>query len=519
VDLEALVATSRAVSDARSRLEKISLLAACLKQLSPGEIEPGVAFLSGELRQGKIGLGYAAVRDVASSSEGRGAGAPLSVLDVDAAFERIGRVTGTGASRQRAELLAELLSRATPGQRDFLKRLIVGELRQGALEGVLLEAVARAAGLPPANVRRAAMLEGDLRRIARLALTQGEAGLAELRLVVLRPVLPMLAQSAGDLAEQFEGASGVALEDKLDGARIQVHKDGADVRVFTRSLNDVTDRSPEIVERVRALPARSIVLDGETIALRPDGRPETFQNTMRRFGRRLDVERLRAELPLAPYFFDCLFVDGEPLFDRPLSERFAALSQNVDAAARVERTVVSDPRDAAAARAFFDAAVARGHEGVMAKSLDAPYEAGRRGAGWLKLKLTHTLDLVVLAAEWGSGRRRGFLSNLHLGARDPATSGFVMLGKTFKGMTDEMLRWQTERLSSLEISRDAYTVYVRPELVVEVAFDGVQVSSQYPGGVALRFARIKRYRTDKTVLEADTIETVRAILARGATPE
>ncbi|HEX3597597.1 MAG TPA: ATP-dependent DNA ligase [Polyangiaceae bacterium] len=500
---------SRAVSETRSRSTKIELLAACLSRMAPEEAEIGVGFLSGELRQGKIGLGYATIRGLATPSPA--AEPSLTLSDVDAALERIAAISGARSTSLRAAALTELFGRATALEQPFLERLLLGELRQGALEGILLDAVAKAAKVSAANVRRAVMLAGDAKRVAAAALAGGEARLAEFRVQVLCPVGPMLAQTATSLTEAFDGKDELSLEHKLDGARIQVHKDGSDVRVFTRSLNDVTDRVPEIVEMALALPARQLILDGEAIALGKDGRPAPFQTTMRRFGRKLDVHALRGELPLHPFFFDLLYADAGELLDHPEGERFRELERLTAPSQRVERLVARSPEEA---EKFLARALELGHEGVMAKAVSSPYEAGRRGASWLKIKKAHTLDLVVLAAEWGSGRRKGFLSNLHLGARDPKSAGFVMLGKTFKGLTDELLRWQTAKLQTLELTRSDWVVYVRPELVVEIAFDGVQTSSQYPGGMALRFARVKRYREDKPAFEADTIDTVRAIHAR-----
>jgi len=501
---------SRAVSETRARSTKIELLAGCLSRLSPDEIAISIGFLSGEPRQGKIGLGYAAIRGLASPAPA--IVATLTLGDVDAALERIAAIRGAGSTGLRMQAMTELFARATAVEQPFLERLLLGELRQGALESILLDAVARAARVSPANVRRAVMLAGDAKRVAVAALADGERGVAAFRVEVLRPIGPMLAQAAASLDEAFAGKGEVALEHKLDGARIQVHRDGADVRVFTRSLNDVTDRVPEIVEATLALPAKQLILDGEAIAIGRDGRPAPFQTTMRRFGRKLDIDALRGELPLHPFFFDLVYLDGGELLDHPEGERFDALTRVTAPTQRVERLVARTPQEA---EGFLERALSLGHEGVMAKDVGSPYEAGRRGASWLKIKKAHTLDLVVLAAEWGSGRRKGFLSNLHLGARDPKNGAFVMLGKTFKGLTDELLRWQTGKLESLEISRSDWIVYVRPELVVEIAFDGVQASSQYPGGVALRFARVKRYREDKPASEADTIDTVRAIHARG----
>jgi DNA ligase-1 len=384
---------------------------------------------------------------------------------------------------------------------------VIGELRQGALEGVVLEAVARAAEVPVAAVRRALTLAGVLPAVAEAAFAGGAAALAALRLEVGRPLRPMLAQTAATMPEALGRIAPAALELKLDGARVQVHRDGDDVAVFTRSLDEITARLPEVVAAARALPATAVVLDGEVIALDAAGRPHPFQITASRVGTRT----VGAEgVPLTPVFFDLLHLDGESLLDHPNAERRAALEALAPEPQRIERLVTAD---VAAGEAFLQGAIARGHEGVMVKALDAPYEAGSRGASWLKVKREHTLDLVVLAAEWGHGRRHGFLSNLHLGARDAAGGGFVMLGKTFKGLTDAVLAWQTERLLALEVRRDAYTVYVDPVLVVEIAFDGFQASTRYPGGVALRFARVRGYREDKTAAEADTIETVHALFA------
>ncbi len=503
---EAVVQASARVADTSSRKEKTEHLAACLRGLVGDEIVVGVAYLMGELRQGRVGLGYAAV--YGSEPGGATDAAALDLLEVDRAFDAIATISGPGSKSAKQRALEGLLARATPDEQHFLKRLVVGELRQGALEGVLVEAVAKAADLPAADVRRAAMLGGDLKDVAAAALLEGASGLARFRMQLLRPIQPMLASSAGDAEEALAKLGVAAFEWKLDGARIQVHKDGGEVRVFSRRQNDVSRAVPEVVELVRGLPAKSLLLDGEVLALRADGRPRPFQETMRRFGRKLDVGALRAELPLTPFFFDLLHVDGDDVLDRAYDERWAALAGALPEDARVPRLVAEDAEEA---EAFFASALERGHEGVVAKGLDAPYEAGRRGAKWIKVKPAHTLDLVVLAAEWGSGRRRGWLSNLHLGARDPKSGGFVMLGKTFKGMTDAVLEWQTKKLQELELARDDYTVHVRPELVVEIAFDGVQASPHYPGGVALRFARLKRYRDDKQAADADTIEAVRSL--------
>jgi DNA ligase-1 len=435
----------------------------------------------------------------------------LTLARVDAVLSAIAGVKGKGSVAERERLLGELMSHATEPEQRFLRALLYGELRQGALAGILVDAIARAASTPVQAVRRAAMLSGDLSEVARAAIVEGEAALSGYALELFRPVEPMLAQTCDEPSEAVARFGQAALEHKLDGARIQVHKSGAEVVVFTRTLKEVTARVPEIVELVRELPARELVLDGEVLALDAQGRPRSFQTTMRRFGRKLDVEELRAELPLTPFFFDLLHLDGETIVDRPGRERYAALHAALPAACVVPQLVTDD---AGRARAFLDEALGAGHEGIMAKSLDAPYAAGRRGAEWLKIKPAHTLDLVVLAAEWGHGRRRGWLSNLHLGARN-ADGTFTMLGKTFKGMTDATLRWQTEQLLERSLARDGHVVHVRPELVVEVAFNDLQASPHYPGGLALRFARIKRYRPDKRAEDADTIETVRAIHAGG----
>ena len=442
---------------------------------------------------------------------GAAASAPaLTLAEVDAALARIAATGGKGSTGERAAQLRSLFDRATRTEQDFLVRLLIGELRQGALAGVMVDAIAAAANVSVGDVRRAAMFAGNLGAVARAALTEGAPGLARFAIELHRPVQPMLAQPARDLDDALGTLGTAALEWKLDGARVQVHKSGDDVRVYTRNLNDVTAAVPEIVEAVAALPARALVLDGEAIALAPGGAPKPFQETMRRFGRKLNVAQLRAELPLAAFFFDCLRRDDEPLVDAPAHARFDALAASLPPALVVPRLVTSD---AAAAQRFYADALARGHEGVMAKALDAPYEAGNRGASWLKVKRTRSLDLVVLAAEWGHGRRSGWLSNLHLGARDPGSGGFVMLGKTFKGLTDELLRWQTRELLARELARDAATVHVRPELVVEIEFNDLQHSPHYPGGLALRFARVKGYRPDKLASDADTIETVRTLYA------
>jgi DNA ligase-1 len=508
--LEELVQASAAVAASPGRLDKIAKLAALLGRLTPDEVPIAVGFLTGWPRQGKLRVGWATVSS--ASDRAPAATATLELGEVDKVFDQLTSVRGRNSSAERARVLDELFARATSDEQRFLGNLMVGEVRQGALEGVLLEAIAKAAGIKADRVRRAAMMAGDLGIVARAALGDDrETALAEYQLQIFRPVQPMLADSAPTVAEALSAGTPATIEWKLDGARIQVHRQGDRVAVYTRSLNDVTAAVPEVVDAVTAFPARELILDGEVIALASDGRPLSFQDTMRRFGRRLDVLKLQNELPLTAFFFDVLLHDGDTLVDEPLSARLERLDSIVPPALRVPRIVTDSAEDAARFQAD---AIASGHEGVMVKLLSAPYAAGRRGSAWLKVKEARTLDLVVLAVEWGSGRRQGWLSNIHLGARDPVNGGFVMLGKTFKGMTDEMLEWQTREFLARETAREGHIVRVRPELVVEIAFNEVQRSTQYPGGVALRFARVKGYRPDKRPDEADTIDAVRAFLPR-----
>jgi DNA ligase-1 len=496
------------VAGTSARLAKIETLAAALREAGPLEVPIAVAYLSGELPQRQIGVGWAALRDGFAPA----AAPTLTLSEVDAEFSAIGAVSGKGSAAARKALVGELFGRATADEQRFLVGLLSGELRQGALEGVMTDAVARAAEVPVTEVRRAMMLRGSLGVVAAAALSGGSAALAAFGLEVGRPVRPMLAASAPSIADALAKIGGqegqgaeAALEWKLDGIRIQAHLTGGNVRLFTRTLDDITARLPDVVAVLAKLPVRAAVLDGELIALREDGRPLPFQDTA---ARTASFEGSGPAVPLSVFLFDALHLDGADLIDLPYRRRHAELALTVPAELLMPRLVTASAEEATA---FFTDAVAHGHEGVVVKSLTAPYAAGRRGAGWIKVKPRHTLDLVVLAVEWGHGRRRGWLSNLHLGARDPATGGFVMLGKTFKGLTDELLTWQTERLLALEERRDSYTVYVRPELVVEIAFDGVQRSPRYPGSLALRFARVLRYREDKTAAEADTIDTVRAL--------
>jgi DNA ligase-1 len=505
-----LVSVSDAVAGTRSRTAKSAAFAGALRQATPDEVETVVAYLSGQLRQRRTGLGWHSLSEIPTPVD-----APqLTVQGVHEAFGEISAISGSGARAERADLVHELFASATADEQRFLRGLVAGDLRQGALDGVMLDAIARATSLPSAAVRRAVMMGGEAGPVALAALTEGAAGLERFVLEPGRPVRPMLAASAVDVrsavAKIAPAGEEVAVDWKLDGIRIQVHRRGDGVLIVTRSLDDITDRLPEVVEEIRALPATTLVLDAEALALTAGGRPLPFQQTAARSMSSTGVARLREEVPLTTFVFDLLHLDGRDLIDEPAQVRFSVMRETLPNELVVPRLLTAD---ASEAEAFFASAVARGHEGVVIKGLTAPYEAGRRGASWIKVKPRHTLDLVVLAAEWGHGRREGWLSNLHLGARDPA-GGFVMLGKTFKGLTDALLTWQTEHLLALETGRDRHIVRVRPELVVEVAFDGLQTSTRYPGGLALRFARVIRYREDKTAADADTIETVRSLVAQ-----
>jgi DNA ligase-1 len=509
VQLGQLVETVGRVRATSKKGEKVSLIAELFRGAGGSDAALAARFLTGTLRQGRIGIGWSAVRAALDAAAGGPATAPpFSLEGLDAAFEGLAALGGAGSSARRREALASLFRQANEAERRFLAELLLGEIRQGALDGLVLEAIARAAGVDAERLRRAAMFSESIGEVARAALQDGARGLDRFSMQVLRPVAPMLASPAEKVDEALARLGEAAFEYKLDGARIQLHRRGGQVRVFTRQLQDITDRVPEIVEWALGLDVRELVLEGETLALRADGRPQPFQVTMRRIGRSRDVERARRELPLSFSFFDCLYLGGRgPLLDAPYAERYASLTTAVPEARRVPRIVT---RRCDEAEAFLGQALEAGHEGLLAKSLAGPYVAGQRGFHWLKLKRARTLDLVILAAEWGSGRRRGWLSNLHLGARE-AAGGFVMLGKTFKGLTDEMLRWQTERLLAIETGRAEHVVLVRPEVVVEIAFGEVQESPRYPAGLALRFARVKAFRPDKRADEADTLATVRSI--------
>lgn len=511
--LAELAATSDAVAATPGRGAKIAALAALLGRVEPAEAELVVTYLSGELRQRRTGIGPAALRSLPPASDV----ASLTVREVDAAFEAAAGLAGPGSAAARRRLLADLMDRATAPEQRLLAALVSGELRQGAAAGVMTEAVAASAGVPAGRVRSAVTLAGSLPQVAAALARRGPSGLEAFTLTLGTPLAPMLARSAPSVAEAMAGLGGgeAGVEWKLDGIRVQLHRDGDDVAAFSRSGDDLTGRLPDVVAAVRALPVRRALLDAEALVLRPDGRPAPFQVTGSRVGRTADVARAAASAPLHLYVFDALHLDGTDLVGDAAAQRWAALEAALPASVRIPRLVTAD---VAAADAFVAQALARGHEGGMVKAADAPYEAGRRGAGWVKVKPHTVLDLVVLAAEWGHGRREGWLSNLHLGARDPdgrfgPPGGLVMLGKTFKGLTDALLRWQTERLLALAVGpTDGWVVRVRPELVVQVAIDGVQASQRYPGGVALRFARVQRYREDKTAGEADTVEAVRSLL-------
>jgi DNA ligase-1 len=497
-----IAATSAAVTATSGRNAKIELLARALRRLDPDEVPAGSAYLAGELRQRQTGVGYASLRDRPPPA----AEPTLSVGAVDTAIAEIASVAGAGSQARRRELLGALFAAATAEEQRLLIGLFGGELRQGAQAGLLADAIARAAEVPASAVRRALLLSGDLKQVAAAALTRGAPALAAIHLRVGTPLTPMLAQSATDVAAALLATGTPATVDaKLDGIRIQVHRSGGEVAVFTRSLDDITARLPGIVQAVRALPVREIVLDGEAMALDGRGRPRPFQEISSRAATRGGGSQ---DAGLVPYFFDLLHLDGTDLLDEPGRTRWAALADVVPDELIVGRRTADTEEEAAAA---FAAALAAGQEGVVVKAPEAPYDVGRRGSAWVKVKPRHTLDLVVLAVEWGHGRRRGWLSNLHLGARDPRTDGFVMLGKTFKGLTDELLRWQTERFKELAVEDNGWVVRVRPEQVVEIAFDGVQTSPRYPGGVALRFARVLHYRDDKRAEDADTIDMVKAI--------
>lgn len=496
--LHQLVDTSGAVAATRSRKEKTAAIGALLEATDPAEAALLVSLLAGDPRQGRIGIGWATIGRLDHAPADR---ASLTIADVDATLDEIAAIAGAGSTDARGAALAALFARATPPEADFLQRLLLGELRQGANEGMVVEGLAKGSGVKAAAIRRALMLSGDLGLVATAAMTDGAEAVEGIGLQLGRPMRPMLASTAANVAEAVDALGRVSVEWKLDGARIQVHRRGSDVAVWTRNLNEITPRIPAVVEIVRGLPGGDLVLDGEVLGWADDEQPQAFQDTMSSFG-----ASTRASSGLRPNFFDLLHLDGEDLVDTPLEQRRASL-ERICGPHTVPGIVTEDPE---AAGEVLATALENGHEGVMVKSADSSYEAGRRGKTWRKIKPVHTLDLVVIAVEWGHGRRQGWLSNLHLGASD-GNGGFVMVGKTFKGLTDELLAWQTEQLLARRVSEHGITVHVRPELVVEIALDGVQTSTRYPGGVALRFARVKQYRPDKDPAEADTIETVQSM--------
>ncbi|MFB6960264.1 ATP-dependent DNA ligase [Streptomyces sp. NPDC056309] len=503
--LARLARVSREVAAASARSRKIVLLAELFREAGAEDVPVVIPYLAGRLPQGRLGVGWKVLgRRVAPAAE-----ASLTVHEVDARLSELGKVSGTGSQAERSRIVGELMAAATEDEQRFLLGLLTGEVRQGALDAIAVEALAGATGAPPADVRRAVMLAGSLQTVAQALLADGPPALERFRLTVGRPVLPMLAHSASSVAEAVERLGACAVEEKLDGIRVQVHRDGDTVRVHTRTLDDITDRLPELTAAAGELNGERFILDGEVISFGADGRPRSFQETAGRVGSRVDVATAAEAVPVSPVFFDALSVGDRDLLDLPLTERHAELARLVPEPMRVRRTLVSGPDDVGAAERFLAETLRRGHEGVVVKALDAAYSAGRRGASWLKVKPVHTLDLVVLAAEWGHGRRTGKLSNLHLGART-ADGGFAMLGKTFRGMTDAMLAWQTERLRRLAVEDDGWVVTVRPELVVEIAYDGLQRSTRYPAGVTLRFARVVRYREDKRPEDADSVATLLA---------
>ncbi|MFI6879037.1 ATP-dependent DNA ligase [Streptomyces sp. NPDC050400] len=503
-----LAQVSQEVAATSARSRKTALLAELFRDAEPDDVPIVIPYLAGRLPQGRLGVGWRVLSErVDPAAEPR-----LTVQDVDAALTVIGDVSGAGSQAERKRLVGELMGAATEDEQRFLFGLVTGEVRQGALDAVALDGLARATDAPPADVRRAVMLAGGLQPVARALLADGPGALDAFRLTVGRPVLPMLAHSASSVGEALDKLAACAVEEKLDGIRVQVHRDADEVRVYTRTLDDITDRLPEVTAAAAGLAADRFILDGEVVSLDADGRPRAFQEVAGRVGSRVDVARAAEALPVSPVFFDVLSVDGQDLLDLPYGQRHERLAGLVPGPMRVRRLVVEDESDAeqrAAAEEFFTATLGRGHEGVVVKGLEAPYSAGRRGASWLKVKPVHTLDLVVLAAEWGHGPRTGKLSNLHLGARR-ADGSYAMLGKTFKGLTDALLAWQTERLRELAVNDDGHVVTVRPELVVEIAYDGLQRSTRYPAGVTLRFARVVRYRDDKTADQADTVDAVLA---------
>ncbi len=539
--LARLAETSTVIAATSSRKAKSEALAVTIAELGQDEITAAIGFLTGSARQGRVGIGWAAIKRAIDEAAPAPAEPTLTIDDFDALFDTIADTVGAGSERARTDRLVEFIDRSTEIERPFVASVLLGDLRQGALAGVVTDAVAKAAGVKIALLRRAVMLSGDLGEAARIALTEGAEALDAIDLDAGRPILPMLASTAADVGEALEATGPASVEWKLDGARIQVHRfddaDGPQVRIVTRNLNDVTDRLPQVVATVAAMDCSSVVLDGEVLGMREidgDGTetdsndadstetqdagvaatPQAFQDTMSQLGSSSDPDS--TGFVMRPFFFDLMYLNGTSLIDAPLTERRTALEALVGDLAVPAITTDETTNAPGQAQSHLDAALTAGHEGVMVKALDGTYQAGRRGKTWRKVKPVHTLDLVVLAAEWGHGRRQGWLSNLHLGARDPDSGEFVMVGKTFKGLTDELLAWQTEAFNERAVRESAsgHTVYIRHELVVEIALDGAQASTRYPGGVALRFARVRGYRPDRDPETADTLDAVRALLPR-----
>jgi DNA ligase-1 len=508
MQFKTLVGTSERVRSTTKKKAKVALIADLLRQARDREIYLAAHYLSGNLPAGKLGIGWRTIQDVITDLKPSPGSVELATLQNY--LDDLAKTLGPGSVQQKKKILHELLSSIGEEEITFLIGLFTGEIRQGALEGLVLEAIAEAASLPSAKIRQAHMFSGNIGEVAEVAIEKGARGLDCFGPRLFHPISPMLANPAEGEQEALSRLGEAAWEYKLDGARIQIHKAEDKIKIFTRHLKDVTERLPEVVALTKEFPMQEAIFEGEAIALRENGRPHPFQVTMRRFGRIQEIERMQSELPLSPYFFDLLYLDGQALFKNPYQERIELLTARIPPLFLIPSMITGD---ATKAREFLQKSMQAGHEGVMAKGLDTSYVAGQRGFHWLKIKPVRTLDLVVLAAEWGHGRRKGWLSNIHLGARDPQSDQFVMLGKTFKGLTDNMLSWMTSKLLELETHRDKYTIYVKPQLVVEIAYSDLQESSRYPGGLALRFARVKAFREDKTPVEADTIQSVWSIFA------
>jgi DNA ligase-1 len=503
MNFETLVHASERLRSTASKKEKVAIISDLLGRSRERETYLLAHYLVGSAPSGKLGIGWKTIQNAIEGLGPPNRSAPM--VEVQRYLTDLSATKGAGSTQRKTRLLRELFGRMKEEERSFLVGLLLGELRQGALEGLVIDAIAEASSLPAQRIQQSYMFSGDIGLVAEAAVHRGAEGLEQFGPRLFQPIYPMLASPAEDPGEVLGRMDEAAWEYKIDGARIQVHKSDGEVRIFTRNLKDVTERLPEVAALTRSLPMKKAIFEGEVIALQPDGRPLPFQATMRRFGRTRRVEETMEEIPLSSFFFDLLFLEGDPLFGRPYRERIRLLASLFPPDQVIPRIVTGDESEA---RVFLRKSLEAGHEGLMAKDLDSAYAAGQRGFHWLKVKRARTLDLVILAAEWGHGRRQAWLSNIHLGARDPESGRFVMLGKTFKGLTDRMLQWMTEKLLTLEIDRDSNTVYVRPELVAEIAYSDLQESPRYPGGLALRFARVKRFREDKKASEADTIQTV-----------